>query len=636
MPADAGDIATYTGPGLPVAGGLMLDGGAVVARDFGMSEFSRLWLSGAEGSASTAALRGPASPATQSLWAYRCISAIHGSVGRVPIRLSAGPAAGTRRLWGLPRVRAGRHTARRIAAARGKGCENRAADGEILESGELHDLLDRPNRDQTQSQFLATTAGLLYARGRVHWLFDEMIGRRPVSMVVLDGADTKPIYDKHGRFRRLIGWMLTTPEHNEIPLALDEVITWNLFNPEDPAEGLSPATPARMAIVSDYNASMYNAAMFANNCEPGGIVQTDAPYDREADEQIRTSFRQRHGGAANARRLAVLWGGLQWQSVASTMQDMQFHDGKQMTREEICAAYGVPPSVAGFFGRSGDSSAYVDTELERFWQDTIAPLCDRIAEGVDVHIAPRFAQHVEAWADMEDVPLYQRLRRSAYASVKELWGMGVPLADAAGECNVYLPDRPQHDVGWLPTGVQPAAEAIAGPEPYDEGPGDDGATAEDAEDAEAAEGGEEEVADRAARDKEAALSDRLAARLWNAWMRSWQPLAKRFASMAANHYSAQERLVLRSLRASLGEDGKATAEDAEGAEVAEGRREGTKATAEDTGGAEVAEVGDGRGGKATAEGAGGAVVSTKTNPVVSRVLLDVFGQPAERAKFKTR
>ncbi len=517
-----------------------------------LSEAARLFMTGG-GASGSDRLGGPSDPFKQSLWVNACITAIATAGSGVPIRLSVGQASGTRGVFNHRYVRKGRHKARCVLPA-SKGL-HKAAPGDIVETGDLFQLLARPNDGQSWSQLMLQTLGLLYCHGRVHWLFDEMIGRRPATIYCIPGNRTTPLVARTGRVRPLVGWKLRMPEGGEDILTLDECVSFQLFNPDDPNAGLAPRNPASLAIVSDYNASLYNAAMFGNNCEPGSVLATDAEFNPELDQQMRTSWQQRHRGPANARSLAILWGGLNYQSMTSTMKEMLFPEGKQLAREEICAAYRVPPTVAGFFGTTGDSSAYTNNELKRFWQDTMMPLLDQIGEGINLHICPRFPGNLEAFFDLEDVPVIQEMRLTRIDAVRPLWPMGVAFEDLNEWADLGLPERPQHAVSYVSVSMVPTDQAGMGGTlpPLDEPSGSEPGSGSDQEPADSIQDAAA-PGDRKQTDNTASTADRRAVatasmdRIWELWQRSWAPLAKRCGAMLSNHFAAQQRKLIKLLK----------------------------------------------------------------------------------------
>lgn len=550
-----------------------------------MGQYARMFLSGQD-VGSGASLGGPTNAYKQSVWVHRCISAIATNGARVPARISRGPAAGTRGIWAAKRVRAGVHRRRRICTVKGADAQQRAVEGEIVESGPLADVLERPNPEQSWHQFIVALITQQYRWGRVHVLYDEMVGRKPKTMYVVPGHKSRPIVDASGRVPRLMGWMLRDPRHNEYPVTLDEVITWQLYDPDDPHGALSPLEPARLSIVSDYNASLTNAAMLGNDAEPGGVLTADGPFNQEIDDETRAKWLQRFRGPMNARKLGILWGGLKYQPISRSLVEMVWPAGKQMSREEICAVLGTPASVAGFFGTTGDSSAFTSNELKRFWQDTETPLLDVIYDGFQIHLVGRFDATLEIWADIEDVPIFQELRAAQTQTAQTYWSMGVPLADIDSWLDLGLPERPWHETGWLPMGVQPASMAA---EPFALPPLPEGEPEEPEPEPEPeAEEPIEESAELTSVEKASATQ------VWRRWEDSWAPLAKASARTLAANYYAQSRAIVRLLRAEM--------------------------PARPAGGP-------------AARAAGAA---TKDAATVQRILAEIFDDPEERRRFLIR
>ena len=513
-------------------------------KTFTLSQVGQMWLRGTDGG--DAPLGGPSDPYRQALWVYRAIVAITRPARSVPMRLSVGTAAGTRDFMGHKLVRVGQIRKRKIQ--RGEKAVAAAEEGEIVEGGPLFDLLQRPNPEQTWGDFIEETLGCLMLAGRVHWLFDDMIGPRPVTMYVVSGKQSKPVPATTGRIRPIVGWKFRGPDGQEYPVVLDECITFQFRHPLRPRDIVAPVEPANLAIISDFNASKFNAAMFGNSAEPGGVLKTAASFNAQLDAQIRTSWAERHRGAARAKSPAVLWGGLDWQSVASTMQDMQFDAGKRLTRTEQVAAFGVPEVTAGFF--SDANYGFAEQGREQFWTDTEIPLLGLIAEGIDVHLCPRYEGNLEAWADVEQVPIVRKMRLASVDTATKLFACGRPWSDINDLLDLGLPDRDWDETGFLAAGLLPAQDVAAGggfgnvPEGPPPGGSDEiGQEPQRAIGAPASTPGgtKKEWVDKASRE-----------RIWQAWARAWAPLARQFRQVLRSHLLAQERKLVAGLRREAG------------------------------------------------------------------------------------
>jgi len=540
-------------------------------KDFSLSQYGQLWMAGREGQVNAGGLNEPLKPYQQSLWVYKCVRALATTASGIPLRISTG-SDGLKYSAKTYRAIVRRAASRTLRPVKGRNavCFGRAADGEIVEGGDAYELIEGPNNHHDWPRFFTATIGYLMTRGSVAWVMADMAGRKPRAMHVIDGKYIEPVWLKgDNEMPELIGYEYRPPQSGrKIPLAIDEVKYWALWDDSDkPLGGLSPHSPARLSIATDYNASLYNAYSLVNGCEPGLTVSFPQALTPEQRSQYRAELMQRYQGAAKAKKPLVLEGGASAEAMGAAMKDMEFNEGKRTTRLEICAAYDVPPVVAGWVDAAGDSSAYTENALRQFYQQAIFPLLDSFAPAIQ-EIVARFDGRLVVWFDVEDQPVVQEMRLSRIDSATKLHSLGVPKEDINDLLDLGLPRRPGDDVGFLPSTQMPVEAVINGMPPVDEGDTSGEIPAEPPEDP--GEGDEPED-DKAKSSKLKADNEREKARndaIWHAWQRSWAPLAVKLAHTLRGHYSAVERRVKRLLAEA--EDGdKAAGQKADELDIAQ-------------------------------------------------------------------
>jgi HK97 family phage portal protein len=585
-------------------------------KDFTISQVAKLWLAGNEGSAGDG-INAPTHPYSQVLWAYKCIRALHTTCGGIPLRLMSG---GANAKYHGKSFRADIRpcTQRSLRAMKGtRGvCQGRAADGEQIEAGQAYELFNQPNSYQDFSKFINATVGFLFARGRVAWILTDFVGRRPGEMHVVDGKLIKPVWDRNAEndLPVLLGYVYAAPRSGaRIALSTEEVKYFSLWDDgEDPLGGMAPSLPGRLSLATDYNASLYNAHSLVNGCEPSLAVKFPGSLSAEKREEYRASLNARYRGPANAHKPLILEGGASAEAIGSVLKDMAWDALKTATRIEICAAYDVPPVVAGFVEAAGDSSAYTENALKQFYQQAIFPILDSLLPALQ-EIASRSDARLVAYWDVEDQPIVQQMRISRIDAAGKLCDRGVPLADANELLDLGLRERPWYQVGMLPGGLVPAHEAAAGlvlppmaegPGAGDQGTGNGNGEEEDDERQEPGTGepGTEEqqlhgqstkvrVPSGAAR-----INPALAERLWKAFERSHAPLSRRLERIIVARRAAQCRAIARMLRERLGNGGN--------------QEPGTRSQEQRT--------------------------SRKDSFVLARILIDVFDDPKERQALQAR
>jgi len=80
-----------------------------------------------------------------------------------------------------------------------------------------------------------------------------------------------------------------------------------------------------------------------------GVLETDRHLSDKAMKRLNAKWIGKYGGYQKAFKTPVLEEGLKYKGITSSHTDMEFIAQRKMTREEILAAYGVPPAIVGLF-----------------------------------------------------------------------------------------------------------------------------------------------------------------------------------------------------------------------------------------------------------------------------------------------
>ena len=587
------------------------------------SQFGKLWLAGREG-AMVDGINAPSSPYKQVLWAYKCIRALHLTCSGIPLQLTRSDGADLKYHSKSYRPIIRRSTKRTLRAIRGfKGvCVGRAAEGELIESGEAFELLEKPNSYMDWPKLIQATIGYLFARGKVAWILTGLRGIRPSEIHPIDGKYINPIWatDSESGMPVLMGYKYRTPRTGrELTFSTDMVKYWALWDDgDDPLGGMSPGMPGRLAMATDYNASLYNAHSLVNGCEPGLKISFPQTLTPEQRDEFRMSINSRYQGPAKAHRPLILEGGATAESLATVLKDMAWDKLKNVTRLELCALYDVPPVVAGWVEAAGDSSAYTENALRQFYQQAIFPTLDGLIPAIQ-EIVSRFDIRQVVHFNVEDQPVVQQMRESRIDSAEKLFKMGRPWEDINETLDLGMRARPWDHVGLVPVGMVPVTDAIEGvtfEEPLDEGDPDDNEPPTEPPSTDDDEHGETDEPDPGksvnllpASPSSAVtgpasdpISKDAMKRLWKAWERSFSPLAKRCAGVLHRNFSVQERRVIKLLKKYLAEADRRSA---------------------------ATEPGQiGHPGQKTQRGTG--------TEIVGRILVEVFHDPEQVKKFRMR
>jgi hypothetical protein len=350
-------------------------------------------------------------------------------------------------------------------------------------------------------------------------------------------------------------------------LGVDEVTYWSLWDDSpDPLGGSSPLLAGRYSIAASHNASLFNAAQLANGCEPGMVITFGRNLGAEQRDEFVRRLRQRHQGPGKTKLPLVLEGGGEAHPYSSNLPDGAWDWLSRTTRLEICCLLGVPPVVAGWVDAAGDSSAYTSNALRQFYQQTIFPLLDWLAAGIQEIVSRFDARLVYAW-DVEDQPIVQEMRLARVDTATKLFGLGYGPNAINHALDLGLPDLPWGDAGVLPAGLMPAEMVAAGtmPELAPEGPTDseqvDEITGQSPGDGQGEPASPQRAQGKQAASPAATIDKASADLIWQRFLRARRPLDRKFGRLLAARYTTQQRLLIRELKRTAGPPSARTAGD---------------------------------------------------------------------------
>jgi len=518
-------------------------------KSFGTSQFAQMWLAGLDMPDSTESK--PRKPYGQVALVYTCVNKLISSIAGLPLVLST-------------------------------------IDEKIIESGPVYDLFfNSPAR--SWQRFVTETIGH-YALGRdVFWVFTEMQGRQPKEIAVVSGTQMHPLTHDRTAGGVLLGWEFRGIGGQRAKFTLDEVYQWKNFNPYDKFHGLGPVKASQLNINYGYAADLYNASALANAAEPGAILTTQGKPDREQVEMLRGQFEARHKGAGQAKRTAVLTGGMDVKTIALKMTDMQVAKITEMTDKKICSAFGVPPGVAGLITQAqynygpamrdfifntivplatlfageltygiisrfySSSSRAVEPKDSRLYSGRKSSLRKKAAFKTAVQKAIAVKNKIFAWFDSDAHPVVQEANREIADKVLGWTKAGVPLNDIIETYDLPFEQTEWGKHFWIGMGQVPASyileagtEGITGPSlPEGQPPGEEQSSSIST--------AAKDIVELLEAEKAAKADEQQRLRLWRNWVTSWLGIEREYQNTMRVFFVRQQRILLGKLKKALSE-----------------------------------------------------------------------------------
>ena len=279
-------------------------------------------------------------------WVSRCIDAISGNQARLPVILR----------------------------------KDNSPSGEIFTK--KHEILTLLNtktnigensfifRYRLSSQLLMSSRGVF---------IEKIRGRdgRLIALNLLPPQHTSPIPDAK---KFVSGYEVLMPNGGKIIIPPDDVTWIRRPHPLDPYLSMTPMESAGIAIEVENLAKLYNRNFLLNDGRPGGLLVLRSEIDDDDKDELRSRFR---GNINKTGSITVISSddGADYIDTSSSPRDASYIEMRQITKEEILAAFGVPESVIGnAAGRTFNNAA---EELRVFWMETMMPHLEQIARALD-------------------------------------------------------------------------------------------------------------------------------------------------------------------------------------------------------------------------------------------------------------
>lgn len=484
-------------------------------------------------------------------------------------------------------------------------------DDELVESGDVIDLVNCPYPGLTGEDFWDLTVAHLMTRG-CYWVAQGWKPGAAIARIEPAGGDRcEPKYDRvtgeltHYRYRPMTGgqWVELPPEAVE-PVIVPDIHADGLY------DALPPIKPAETALYQISGADQANVNALDNSGEPGMVFEMGDEPDEKVKRDFRAQVRERFRDPANRNLPIVLWGNSKLHSVVRKFVEMEFSRLKQMSIIDVCIVCRTPPQVIGY-GTADKLNPGEDSKAHKVWiENTVLPLGYLIARKFTLFALSTYQRRAEARALRHYVPASQRsfvdLRSPGYRAMRSwarrqrvavsrhnavlgreapspenltLFGyfdstsvqsvqeamyeraeravllsekLGVPQAEVIDTFDLPVTsDHPWQAFAYKTMGMVPYGE----PAPGDDDP--DGSMPAESDPEEAggddtpqtptAEDEGERKTPRPWRSVSAAVEVRAMADLWRAWRASWKGLEDEASASLGDHFGGLADAVLRRL-----------------------------------------------------------------------------------------
>lgn len=258
----------------------------------------------------------------------------------------------------------------------------------------LSQLLEFPGPRLTPRQFRSKTALDFISYGNAMWHTDRA-GRRIAGLRHINPESVQSVWvDTEGDPARYdyslwSGVVVNAPAEDVLhfrDLELSRPYTPDVF-------GFPRGATAIQSLMADNEATHYVRQVVTNDGTPTFAIMLHDEATQDDAAAVQARYAERMVGRGNRGKPAVFGGVRDIKPLGFTLSDLEFPDLRRVSREDICAAFGVDPRMIGIASASSDgglSGVQYREARTRLVQHTIEPLMHAIEDELNFWLASEF------------------------------------------------------------------------------------------------------------------------------------------------------------------------------------------------------------------------------------------------------
>jgi HK97 family phage portal protein len=267
----------------------------------------------------------------------------------------------------------------------------------VPESDPLQMLLDYPGPRFTARQLRAGFAVDMLGYGNAMVQMERPTGGKIAGLRRVNPEAIQSVWvDAEGDARLYqygdwSGRVMSVPSENMIhvrDLEMGAPFTPDVF-------GFPRGATALASLLADNEATQYVRQVVTNDGTPTFAILMHDEATQEDAAAVQARYVERMVNRGNRGKPAVFGGVKDIRPLGFTLSDLEFPDLRRVSREDICAAFGVDPRMIGIASATSDAglsgTQYVEARA-RLVQHTIEPLMSAIEDELNHWLAPEYGE----------------------------------------------------------------------------------------------------------------------------------------------------------------------------------------------------------------------------------------------------
>jgi HK97 family phage portal protein len=254
-------------------------------------------------------------------------------------------------------------------------------------------LMREPNPAMSTFRFWEWTSSTYDVFGEAAWLKLRDNGGRPYALA--------PLHPTALTFREGL-WYFDNGTLKLDRIKPADLVWFHNYNPADMVRGLSALEQLRETLANEAASRNATSSFWEKGARPGFALTHPNTLSEPAQRRLRAQWDDQHAGARNAGSTLILEEGMEPKLLQLTQEDAQYIETRKLNREEVCAAYDIPPPVVHILDHATYSN--ITEQMRSMYRDTMAPHLKGFEADIDTQLRrPDFGDDVYAEFLMDEV-----------------------------------------------------------------------------------------------------------------------------------------------------------------------------------------------------------------------------------------
>ena len=229
-------------------------------------------------------------------------------------------------------------------------------------------LLARPNPRQSRFTFWQSLMTTFDIYGEAFALKVRDGGGRPYELWPMHPTAMHEVDQRDGR----VIWEFDNGKQTITGIPDEDLFHPRNYNPDSYCRGLSKLESLRATLENEDAALRAQSSFWRNGARPGIALTHPGKLSPQAADRVKLSWQSIAGGADNFGRTVVLEEGMQPNVLSLSAEEAQYIEARRLNREEVIAAYDIPPPAVHDLTRATFSN--ITAQLRSIYRDTMAPI----------------------------------------------------------------------------------------------------------------------------------------------------------------------------------------------------------------------------------------------------------------------